>query len=294
MSDPRVLMDDLVIGESPRWHDGRLWFCHWGPDRIVAVTEEGASEHPYPDDEVRAHSIDWLPDGRQLIVPKDQARLLRREPDGSLVDHADLSALPGGLNELVADGRGNVYVNGLAFDFLAFLEERKHDEDPTVPWRERPGFEPGFLALVTPDGAVRRVAEGIEFPNGMVVTPDGRTLVVSESFAGRLTAFDIAEDGSLTNRRGWADGLAPDGICLDAEGAIWTSTGGDVCVRVSEGGRILDRVEVAGSPFACMLGGRDGRTLFALTASWNPDDPFGARTGRVLALNAPAPHTGHP
>jgi sugar lactone lactonase YvrE len=161
--------------------------------------------------------------------------------------------------------------------------------------QEREGYVPGFIALVTPDGSVRQVADGIEFPNGMVVTPDNSTLIISESFAGRLTAFDIAADGGLSNRRVWAEGLGPDGICVDAEGAVWTSSGADVCVRVREGGEVLQRIEVDGAPFACMLGGPDRRTLFIMTAQWNPENPFGGpRTGRVLAVPAPAPGVGWP
>ena len=170
------------------------------------------------------------------------------------------------------------------------------DEDARqVPWRERPDFVPGFVALVTPDGSVRQVADGIEFPNGMVVTPDNSTLIVSESFAGRLTAFDIGADGGLSNRRVWAEGIGPDGICIDAEGAVWTQSGGNSCIRVAEGGEVLSRVELDRAPFACMRGGPDRRTLFIMAAEWNPANPFGGpRTGRVLTAPAPAPGVGWP
>ncbi|MGN9781079.1 SMP-30/gluconolactonase/LRE family protein [Nonomuraea sp. ZG12] len=295
-----VLLNDLMIGESPRWHDDRLWFCHWGAHEIIAVGLDGDSEVVVRDPEISPHSIDWLPDGRLLIVPKNaepKGRLLRQEPDGSLVGHADLSGLPSGFNEIVVDGRGNVYVNGADFDFLAFLE-RLQSEGPdamNVPLRDRPDFVPGYIALITPDGTARQVADGIEFPNGMVVTPDNGTLIISESFAGRLTAFDIAADGSLSNRRVWANGLGPDGICLDADGAIWTSIGETDCVRVREGGEVLQRIELDRSPFACMLGGPDRRTLFIMAARWNPADPFGGpRTGQVLAVPAPVPGVGRP
>jgi sugar lactone lactonase YvrE len=144
-------------------------------------------------------------------------------------------------------------------------------------------------------GTNQVVAGDIAFPNGMVVTPDNRTLIISESFTGTLTAFDIAEDGALSNRRVFADGLGPDGICMDAEGAVWTSQGQRDCVRVAEGGKILDRVELDRDPFACMLGGPDGRTLFIMAAVWNPENPFGGpRTGQVLTVDAPAPHVGWP
>ncbi|MER6950148.1 SMP-30/gluconolactonase/LRE family protein [Nonomuraea sp. NPDC000554] len=300
MPAPRTLMTGLLVGESPRWHEDRLWFCHWGADEIVAVDLDGRSEVVVHAPEVGPHSIDWLPDGRLLIVPKHPeraGRLLRREPDGSLVPHADLSGLPSGCNEIVVDGRGNIYVNGADFDFLAFLErvQSEGEEAQRVPWRERPDFVPGFIALITPDGSVRQVADGIEFPNGMAVTPDNSTLIISESFAGRLTAFDIAAEGGLSNRRIWADGLGPDGICVDAEGAVWTSSGGRECVRVREGGEVSQRIELDRGPFACMLGGPDGRTLFVLAARWNPADPFsGPRTGQVQIVPAPSPGVGWP
>ncbi len=277
--ESRVLLGGLAYVESPRWHDGRLWFAHWGTDEIIAVDLDGSSE-------VVAHgpgglvwSIDWLPDGRLLVTGE---RLSRVEPDGTLVPHVDLGDLAGDWNELVVDGRGNIYVNG-GIDF-----------DPG------PGDPPGIIALVTPDGGVRRVADGIAFPNGMVVTPDNRTLIIAESFAGKLTAFDIAPDGSLSNRRTWADGLGADGICLDAEGAVWAQSGPmeNACVRLREGGQVLERVELDRSPFACMLGGPDGGTLFILAAEWRGfekiDEAIADRTGQVLVVEAPAPGAGWP
>jgi sugar lactone lactonase YvrE len=281
--EPRILLEDLVIGESPRWHDDRLWIAHWGTGQIVAVDLDGTSEVVGEGPPGLGWSIDWLPDGRLLVTGGE---LIRREPDGSMVRHADLKGIGDhGWNEIVVDSRGNIYVNGMGFRFGA--EE----------------FRPGIIALVTPDGSARQVAEGIAFPNGMVVTPDGSTLIISESFAGKLTAFDIAQDGGLSNRRDWAAGVGPDGICMDAEGAIWTGSGGAGCVRVREGGEILDRVELDLIPFACMLGGPDGRTLFIMAADWHMgEDPAdnmarlttGPRTGRVLTIQAPAPHAGRP
>jgi sugar lactone lactonase YvrE len=278
----QTLLSGLVIGESPRWHEGRLWFSHWGAQQIVAVDLDGNSEVVTRAPTNIGYSIDWLPDGRLLVTGQ---QLLRREADGSLTTHADLSGVSDRWNEIVVDGRGNIYVNSTGF---RFGEER---------------FRPGIIALVTPDGSVRQVADGIEFPNGMVVTPDNSTLIVAESFAGRLTAFDIAADGSLSNRRVWAEGLGPDGICIDAEGAVWTGSEGRDCVRVREGGEILQRIELDRSPFACMLGGKDGRTLFMLAADWHmsesvPDNLLrltnGPRTGQLLAAPAPAPGVGWP
>jgi sugar lactone lactonase YvrE len=195
----KVLLTGLVIGESPRWHDGRLWFAHWGAEEIVAVDLDGNAEIVAKGPPGLGWSIDWLPDGRLLVTGQGLNRI---EPDGSMVPHADLSAVGEHFNEIVVDGRGHVYVNGgVAFD-------------PAT------GEAPGFIVLVTPDGAARQVADRIAFPNGMAVTPDNATLIIAESFAGRLTAFDIADDGSLSNRRVWADGVGPDGICVDADGAV--------------------------------------------------------------------------
>jgi sugar lactone lactonase YvrE len=280
----RVLLSGLVIGESPRWHEGRLWFAHWGTQEIVAVDLDGNAEVVGRGPPRLGWSIDWLADGRLLVTGQE---LTRREPDGSTVRHADLSAVADhGWNEIVVDGRGNIYVNGFGFDFLG-------DEAP----------RPGIIALVTPDGSARQVAEDIEFPNGMVVTPDNSTLIIAESFAGRLTAFDIAADGGLSNRRVWAEGVGPDGICIDAEGAVWTGSGANACVRVREGGEVQQRIELDRSPFACMLGGPDRSTLFILAQEWrmseSPGDNVdrlttGPRTGHVLTAPAPAPGAGWP
>ncbi len=274
-----------MIGESPRWHEGRLWFSNWGAQEIIAVDVEGNSEVVTSVPTTIPFSIDWLPDGRLLVVSGPEALLLRREPDGSLVIHADLSSLARGWNEIVVDGRGNAYVNGSNFDFLGGGE-----------------FTPGIIALVTPDGSVRQVADGIAFPNGMTVTPDNSTLIVAESFASRLTAFDIASDGSLSNRRVWAElGQGGDGICLDEEGAVWcsaTKDGKPTCVRVREGGQVLQTIELDRSCFACMLGGEDGKTLFMMVAEWrsteNMDVLLHSRTGQVLTAPAPSPHAGWP
>jgi sugar lactone lactonase YvrE len=277
----QTLMTGIVFGESPRWHDDRLWFSDWGAQEVVVVDLEGESEVI-----VRVPSfpfcIDWLPDGRLLIVSASDRLLLRREPDGSLVTHADLSTLSEHpWNDIVVDGRGNAYIGNIGFDF---------------PEAE---FAPGTLALVTPDGSARQVADGVAFPNGIVVTPDNSTLIVAESYANRLTAFDIAPDGSLSNRRVWAelgDGV-PDGICLDAEGAVWY---GDVpnkrCVRVREGGEVLQTIDLDRGCFACMLGGPDGKTLFMVAQEWSGMESTadGERTGQLLTAPAPAAGAGWP
>ena len=281
MPEPRTLLGGIAFGESPRWHDDRLWFSDWGTQEVVAVDLEGEREvivgvpsSPF--------SIDWLPDGRPLIVSGPEGILLRREPDGSLVTHADLSSLSDHpWNEIVVDGRGNAYVNDIGFAF---------------PGGE---FAPGTIALLTPDGSVRQVADGVAFPNGMAVTPDNSTLIVAESYGNKLTAFDIAEDGGLSNRRVWADlGVGvPDGICLDAEGAVWYA---DVpnkrCARVAEGGEELQTIELDLGCFACMLGGQQRRTLFMVAQEWGGTEAMAEsrRTGRVLTAPAPAPGAGWP
>ena len=283
MSEPDTLLTGISFGEQPRWHEGRLWFSDWGLREVVAVDLEGHRE-------VVLHApsfpccVDWLPDGRLLVVSGREGLLLRREPDGRLVTHADLNraSKPPAGNELVVDGRGNAYVNGGGFDLMS--------GEP---------FAPGIVALVTPDGRARQVADGLAFPNGMHVTPDGATLLVAESYAKRITAFDIAADGSLSGRRIWADlgDGVPDGICLDAEGAVWYA---DVpnrrCVRVREGGEVLATIGLDRGCFACALGGPDRRTLFLLATFWNgPEGMFAEpRTGRLLQAPAPAAGVGWP
>jgi sugar lactone lactonase YvrE len=281
MSGFQTLLTGLSLGESPRWHDGRLWLVDWGTHDVLAVDGDGQTE-------TVAHvpslplSIDWLPDGRLLILAGSERRLLCRQPDGALLPYADLSGLcEHAWNEIVVDGRGNAYVNTIGFAF------------------PHGAFAPGMLALVRPDGTVRQAADDVAFPNGMVVTPDNRTLILAESYGNRLTAFDIAADGSLSNRRVWAplaDG-APDGICLDADGAVWyADVPNQRCVRVREGGAVLQTIELDRGCFACALGGDDRRTLFMVAASWSGpasmtnDD----RTGQVLAAAAPSPGVGYP
>ncbi len=280
MIKPQMLMTGLVFPESPRWHADRLWFSDWGAHEIIAVARDGTSEvitrmQSFP------FCFDFLSDGRLRVV--SDHLLLRREPDGSLVTHANLTGLSAyPWNEIVVDGRGNVYVNNVGFDF--------------------PGgaFAPGIIALVTPDGAVRQVAEGVAFPNGMAVTPDNATLIVAESYANRLTAFDIAVDGGLSNRRIWADtgNDHPDGICLDSDGAVWyADVGSKHCVRVRERGAVLQTIELDRGCFACMLGGTDRMTLFMVANEWKgtvENMTNGTRTGQVLTVEASVPGVGWP
>jgi sugar lactone lactonase YvrE len=285
MPEIETLLTGLAFGESPRWHASRLWLSDWGAQEVIAVDLEGKSEVV-----VQVHfpsfpmCIDWLPDGRLLIVSGRQGLLLRRESNGSLVTHADLSGLAEKghpWNEIVVDGRGNAYINNQGFNF---------------PGGE---FAPGTIALLKPDGSARQVANGIAFPNGMAVTPNNEMLIIAESYGNRLTAFDILPDGSLANRRVWADlgDGVPDGICLDAEGAAWYA---DVpnkrCVRVRQGGEVLQTIDLDRGCFACMLGGADRRTLFMIATEWRGTEGMagGSRTGQVLTAQAPAPGTGWP
>jgi sugar lactone lactonase YvrE len=277
----RILKTGLQLGESPRWHDGRLWFADWGTQEIVALDADGRSE-------VAAHidglpiCFDWLPDGRMLIVSGAEGMLLRRDAGGALAIHADLTKLaPPPWNDIVVDGRGNAYVGNTGFEFP--------DGD----------YAPGTLALVHPDGSAETVARGVAFPNGIAVTPDNSTLILAESFGRRLTAFDIAADGTLSPGRLWADLVdgAPDGICLDAEGAVWyADVPNQRCVRVREGGEILEIVELDRGCFACTLGDVDGRTLFVVAAQWTGStrrsDPRG--TGKVVATRVAAAGAGWP
>ena len=275
----KTLIEGVGLGESPRWQEGRLWFADWVGHEVIALQASGerevmASVEAFP------FSIDWLPDGPMLVTAGGE--LLRLE-DGSLVTHRDLSELSEyGWNEIVVDGTGNVYVNGAGFDLMGGGE-----------------FAPGIVALLRPDGSAEVVAEEVAFPNGMAITPEGSTLIVADSYAKELIGFEIAGDGGLTNRRSWADlgDGVPDGICVDAEGAVWYA---DVpnrrCVRVREGGEVMQTIEHDRGCFACMLGGEEGDTLFITAQEWNgPEGIFNEpRTGQVLAVDAPAPHAGHP
>lgn len=281
MAELRTLLTGLVMGESPRWHNGRLWLADWGTGEILAVDGAGVREHVVSAPSVPC-SIDWLPGGQMLVVSGGDGRLLRTGPDGPLLPYADLHSLaPFPWNEVVVDGRGNVYVNSIGFDFPEGT------------------FAPGLIALVTPDGAVRQVADDVAFPNGMAVTPDNATLIVAESYGNRLSAFDIGPDGGLANRRVWTElpGAYPDGICLDVEGAVWYA---DVpnkrCVRVREGGAVLETIDVGLGCFACMLGGEDGTTLLIVAAEWGGEEGTvgGQSTGAVFSVDVRVPRAGWP
>ena len=278
MSEVRVLLAGRGLVESPRWHGDRLYFSDWSAGEVLAVDLAGRSEVI-----ARVKSLPlctaWLPDGRLVIVSSQAGKLLRLEPDGSVVTHADLGET--GWNDIVVDGRGHAYVNRVGFDMMAGA-----------------AFKPGFVALVTADGSVRDVAGDIALPNGMAVTPDNSTLIVADSHRHQLVAFDIGADGGLFGRRVWADlgDAAPDGICVDAEGAAWYA---DVpnkrCVRVAEGGAVLATVTLDRGGFACALGGPAGTTLFIVAAQWRGmAEMVAPGSGQVLATEVEVPGAGWP
>lgn len=280
-SQGRIVLDGLAFPEGPRWHEDRLWFSDMHSHVVVAVDEEGKRED-IVHVENRPSGLGWLPDGRLLVVSMTDRRLLRLETDGSLSEVADLSSFATHhCNDMVVDREGRAYIGNFGFDLDAGAKP-----------------VPANLILVTPDGDTRIAASELSFPNGTVITEDGKTLIVGESFGGRLTAFDIARDGSLSNRRVWApiSNAVPDGICLDAEGGIWVASPVSAEVlRVLEGGEVTDRIRVSTQAYACMLGGKDGRTLFVCTASQsNPVDCATQRDGRIEAFPVRAGRAGLP
>jgi len=280
MNDLRTLVTGRGLVESPRWHRDRLYFSDWSAGEVVAVDLAGHTEVI-----ARVKSLPlctaWLPDDRLVIVSSPEGRLLRKEPDGSLVIHAELGRP--GWNDIVIDGRGNAYVNRPGFNFMSGEE-----------------FKPGHVTLAAADGSTRQVADDVAFPNGMAVTADNSTLIVADSYRHCLLAFDIRPNGDLSNRRVWAD-LAegtPDGICLDAQGAVWyADVPNQRCTRVAEGGTVLQTIELDRGGFACALGGPEGRTLFITAAEWrgmSEAPPVPPGSGQVLAIDVEVPGAGWP
>jgi sugar lactone lactonase YvrE len=276
-----LLAEGLCFGEGPRWHDGALWLSDMHGHEVLRVADDGTvttiAEVPN-----QPSGLGWLPNGDLLIVSMTDRTILRF--DGSALHrHADISHLASfHCNDMVVDGTGRAYVGNFGFDFQA---------------GEKPG--PAELICVEPDGNARIVADEMMFPNGTVITPDGGTLIVAETFAARLSAFDLAANGDLANRRVWAElpgGAVPDGICLDAEGGVWSASPTTCeCLRQIEGGEITHRVEVEQGAFACMLGGPDGKTLFILTAdSSNPEECTANRLGKIETSSAPFAGVGWP
>jgi sugar lactone lactonase YvrE len=280
-AEGRVLLEGLAFPEGPRWHEGRLWFSDMHALTVIAIDEQGKRE-----DIVRVENcpsgLGWLPDGRLLVVSMNDRRLLRLETDGRLVEVANLSRLASfHCNDMIVDREGRAYVGNFGFDL-----------------NNRSTPIPANLVMVTPEGRTQIAAKDLSFPNGMVITPDGKTLIVGETYASKLTAFDIAQDGSLSNRRVWAalTGAVPDGICLDTAGGIWVASpiSGEV-LRVLEGGEVSDRIPVDTQAFACMLGGEDGRTLFVCTAGSSvPAECIENRDGRIEAFQVEHGRAGLP
>jgi len=296
MSAFTTLLDGLSFTECPRWRDGRLYFTDRYTRSVLAVSVDGAVE-TYARTPGFPAGLGFLPDGRLLITSMRDRKVLRREKDGSIVEHADLTALaPGELNDMLVDHEGRAWVGNFGFDLFAGAPAC-----PTV------------IISVAPDGKAAIAADGLVFPNGTVLTPDGRTLIVAETFANRLSAFTV-RDGSLTDHRIWAAfgdppasadvgriikeaDVVPDGICLDAEGAVWVA---DVVkqrlIRVAAGGAILDELKTNGlCAFACMLGGDDGRTLFACAApTFDETEAAAHHRSSILMTRVAVPHAGLP
>jgi sugar lactone lactonase YvrE len=281
MYEVRTLLEGHGLVESPRWHGGRLYFSDWTAGEVVSLGPATGHREVVARVASLPLCVDWHPDGHLLIVSSGDGLLLRRESDGSLTTYAELGRP--GWNDIVVDGRGNAYVNRADFDPMA-----------------GEAAKPGTVSLVTPDGSVRQVADDIAFPNGMAVTPDGSTLIVADSYRHALVAFDIGPDGALSGRRPWADlgDGTPDGICLDAQNAVWyADVPNRCCARVAEGGAVLDRVGLDRGGFACVLGGADRRTLFVVAADWRgmtESELVTPGSGQVLATRVAVPGAGRP
>jgi sugar lactone lactonase YvrE len=294
--DLAVVLEGFTFLECPRWHDERIWVADFYTHRVVSAQADGSDvrvEAEVPD---QPSGLGWLPDGRLLVVSMRDSTLLVRDGSGSLSVHADLAPFVGGHpNDMVVDERGRAFIGNFGFDLMAGA--------PVAG---------ASLVRVDPDGSASVVADDLLFPNGSVITPDG-VLIVAETFGSRLAAFDIGDDGSLSNRRAWAAfgeaptstdlgealgqlTVAPDGMCLDAEGAIWVADAlhGRV-IRVREGGEIVDEVPVDGGVYACMLGGAAGTTLYICTApDFDEHARSAAREGRLLSVEVDVPHGGRP
>lgn len=279
------VLDGLAFAEGPRWHEGRLWFSDMHDHRILALDPSTGDTEVIAHVPTRPSGLGWRPDGTLLAVSMRDRKLLA-VADGDTREVADLSDLaPHDCNDMVVDAAGNAYVGNFGFD----LHDPDADQRTTT------------LVLVPVNGeAPRVVADELFFPNGCVITPDGTTLVVGESFGACLTAFRITDDGSLTDRREWARvrGAVPDGICLDEEGAIWMASPiSHQVLRVAEGGQVLSEIRTSDErqPFACMLGGADRRTLFVCTAvDSDPEHCRRLRAGRIEATEVDAPGAGRP
>jgi len=278
----------LFFGECPRWHDGRLWYSDFFDHAILSVSTDG-DRRVEVDFDGEPAGLGWLPDGRLLFASRLDRAVIRRENDGTLVRHGDLTPwATWHANDMVVASNGQAYAGNFGFDLDGLA-------DGSVP---ASAIAPTSLVRVDPDGTSYEAATDIAFPNGTVITDDGATLIIAESFGGRLTAFDREPDGTLTNRRVWAalEGVAPDGICLCADGSVWVSNAlGPECVRVAEGGEVRERVATSMNCFACMLGDDDRRTLYLVTAAdSNAYAARAERNGAIERLRTSVPGAGLP
>jgi len=287
----RVLTDGIYFGEGPRWRDGRLWFSDFYAHAVKSVSLAGDLVTEFELDD-QPSGLGWMPDGSMLIVSMTKRQLLRRTPDRAIAVHADLAGIADfHCNDMVVDSAGGAYVGNFGFDLDAAIASRGVQSVLA-------DHSTAKLAYVAPDGTARVAAEGMHFPNGPVITLDGKTLIVGETLGAVLTAFDIGADGALANRRVWAPTAprVPDGICLDAEGAIWVANPiAPECVRIAEGGEVLEVIATGQLCYACMLGGDDGKTLFMLTAATSDHaEAAKAQTGRILVARVDSPGAGRP
>lgn len=298
MTDRKLtpVVDGYTYLEGPRWHDGRLWLSDFYTHKVIAVSPEGKVEDiaTVP---AQPSGLGWLPDGTLLVVSMRDRKLLRLE-HGELVEHADLTTTTGGhVNDMVVDAQGRAYVGDFGFDLMGGAP-----------------FRTAHLTRVDPDGTVSVAAEDLMFPNGTVITPDGKTMIVDETFGNRVSAFDIHPDGTLGPRRDWANfgplpdtddvmalvgaaSIGPDGNCLDADGAVWVADAiHQRCVRIAEGGEILEEISTGNEGvFACMLGGDDGRTLYLCVApNFDEGERSTTRLGRLVETRVDVPHAGTP
>lgn len=281
MPDLDILLDNLTFPEGPRWHDGRLWFSDFYSHRVIAVDMAGKAE-TICTVENQPSGLGWLPDGRLLVVSMLDRKVLRLDADG-LKLHADLSNIAHSkCNDMTVDGQGRAYVGNFGFDY-----------------RENEAPRNTNVARVDPDGAISVAADDFFFPNGIAITPDGKTMVVAESWSRKLTAFDKAPDGTLSNRRSWAEGgddWVPDGICVDEEGAVWIADPvKKQALRIKDGGEIAERVSTGDrGAYAVALGGPDRRTLMICTNIYRNKDHAGNPTGRIETTRVTVPGAGWP
>jgi len=285
------LCEGIYFGEGPRWRDGRLWFSDFFAQAVKSVSLAGDLRTEFAIDD-QPSGLGWTPDGSMLVVSMTKRQVLRRSASGEIGVHADLGGIAAfHCNDMAVDSSGRAYVGNFGFDLHKELAARGDEsvlaDHPTAK-----------LARVSAQGAAEAAADDLHFPNGTVITPDGKTLIVAETLGFRLTAFDIAPDGSLSGRRVWASTLprVPDGIALDAEGAIWFASAlSPECVRIAEGGEVLDVVATTQNCVACMLGGDDGKTLFMPTAPTSmPQEASAAPKGRIEVATVDAGHAGLP